>query len=508
MPSLYVKLDTLRGEFTAKIGESQFKILDTIQITEGKLFYIDQSARYASYLTLNKLEKQGGYYNAFPCGQIEGYTLWKNEENSCFPRTDDVLLTFQTAITPYLNSFMEKNGLIEDNYDYFIKIEEWKFRLVGTALKNLVSKVILKGKQIGKYSIKPSFDVMINYDLKMYTELNNLFIGYDGLFNKIADCEKEKELNICVIGAFAESNLENSVQLQVDKKIGRTFLISAIDKDKKYLVPNDFGFVDTPQNIKFAVYFPILPPETIRELQAINPAGSDKQILLKWKEDQKIVSYKIASEFGEIILNTNDTERYTPIDCTFEVLGGECEPAMEEETLYKDSRGYLYLMVDNLDEKEYEFVVTATNLAGDEVHAILTATVMDKLAPGKISNLDYNFSHNRVYLIDPVENIDGSDLYDGLEYYYFLNEDSCDGIIPVDGIEISLENRKTEEDINLIFSLSQSGMKYCLAAVAADNNWNPVALESNEDKTNSLKLKAEYSKIFSQLYTTAIITIP
>ena len=109
MPSLYTKIVSNRAVFSAKIGETQFKILDTIQSNQEKLFYIDQAAKYSSFLALAELEEKGIYLKEPICGKINGYSLWQSKEKTCFPGKDDIILNFQTAIKPYLDDFLRKS---------------------------------------------------------------------------------------------------------------------------------------------------------------------------------------------------------------------------------------------------------------------------------------------------------------------------------------------------------------------------------------------------------------
>jgi len=159
--------------FNRDIGEKQFDLINTYQLGEGALFYIDQSAEYSAYQTIYDLAKAGGCDGE---SVYSDYTLWdltNPDSDKCNPNEISSKNTFTNNLQNNLNFYLEIYNPIQmilDNYDFIFDNNI----LIGKA-KNELEIPILQSKarleSPGTYSIKPSFKVGIDYDFSDYDEL-------------------------------------------------------------------------------------------------------------------------------------------------------------------------------------------------------------------------------------------------------------------------------------------------------------------------------------------------
>ncbi|MBU4492918.1 MAG: hypothetical protein KKA61_00955 [Nanoarchaeota archaeon] len=146
-----------KGEFVAKNpGNLELEILKTYQQAEKALLYIDLSAKYSANKTIKDIkEKQGSFENL------------KCNKEDCEITKKQVYDAFSADFNLYLNDYLKKYKETElkegeelvipsDNYDLLFK----ENRLIGIATENL--KI---NKRNINYSIKPSFNIDIGFDL-------------------------------------------------------------------------------------------------------------------------------------------------------------------------------------------------------------------------------------------------------------------------------------------------------------------------------------------------------
>ncbi|MCK5283197.1 MAG: hypothetical protein KAK00_07345 [Nanoarchaeota archaeon] len=545
MPSLYTKIVSNRAVFSAKIGETQFKILDTIQSNQEKLFYIDQAAKYSSFLALAELEEKGIYLKEPICGKINGYSLWQSKEKTCFPGKDDIILNFQTAIKPYLDDFLRKNNLPEENYEFFIKIEDDKFRLVGTALKNLISDIKFKDEIIGKYSIKPSFDIFINYDLSFYDELKNTFLGSGAIMSEMSACDSQR-LESCINEIFDNFNQENRIQLEIDcdnkdNSDDRTFFICATDKEKEYLLPDSgSGFITVSQKVKFAIYIVDLPSSRIEEIIPISPSGEDKYLILKWKrakgsdidhffEEKTIYPYNIYisdEDFSgktiteheienteKLILPETITkiENFEAESCKYKQIGKNClhnldsgQKSLSElnNQLICDDE-YCYYITDK-DFKSYIYI-TAIDKANNEITEAgkaIKITKEDKLALGKVDFTATAQAENLITInINSIgSNIDNSEFSNDIQKYYIFAADNEEDIV-------QFANLKAETDDSSISIITSQNP--FIGIIAIDSSGNPLKkISATGEEEGRLEINDEYKDIIHQLSNPKKSTFP
>ncbi len=540
--ALFIKLNGKKDIFEAQIGETQYEILIAIAQSEQDLLYIDQSVKYSLLSSLHELERKGGFSEDTGCGQYAGYVLWQNEEKRCNPAKDDLITSLQNIIPLFLDAYLGQHGLEQGNYEFYFLSEKKKTRLVATALSDLRIPIQINTKQIGEYAIKPSADILVNYDMNFYQDVSELLWGKFALLDKITQCEAQDELSSCVDQLIKESNEENSIQITIDcenkdTEEDRTYVFCASEKGKSYYIPDQReGMKKVTPNIKFALYIADQPPRPIRpEVQL--KKGEDKSLLLSFDlpQESDIDRYNIyySSEFNlqdQPIVNEQITETQTKIQaqkmvinaedirstqedlasCTFTTLPGNCEPSLQDQTLYKGQDGKMFLVLRGLEEKQYSIVITAVDKKDQEIPAVeytVSITPQDLLAPSPIISLSYNLNNLQPALSEPLTHIDGSIIQDQVTVYYFLPRQPCATISLIDQEHTITQSRRTLSDIQSIIQAGAPGDVFCLVALALDQEKNPIEEVINQGIT-SLKIKPEYQSISSSLFTRHEIIIP
>jgi hypothetical protein len=532
MPSVYVKLDSSRAVFEAKAGTEQFSILNTIDENEAKLFYIDQSAKYSFFQVLKKLEDQGGFSDMFPCGQLKGYAFWQNDENTCFPTTEDVSYNVQSLLTKHLNPYLKKNNIPENNYDFYIKPEKDKTRLIGTALKNLKSNLMLNNEIIGKYSIKPSFDMEINYNILIYEKLSLIL---SDILDKITECESKNILSTCVNEKLAEHNQKSNIALEndcdnIDNQDDRIFFICA-KNNAKYFLP-DSNFEETQQKIKFALY--IRKPD-IKEvsLDFYHTVDPNQCIILSWQKPQiqnldhynlyyseqnidKTSSKKIEI-FPELADNGYTYGYFDPV-CAFE--GSVClhkagnsqtdtqttRSFYERDLFFSTSDNKYFYKICNINNNN--ILISAVDKTKDETDLIEDMiTTKDKLAPGKVDfSLTYSEQNINIVVNNVAKNADNSDFSNDLDnYLIFLQKDNNNDIVNFQ----NLKAQDSKSQFSIAVPQAASGEVYYIGIIAKDRNNNPLKkVAATAEKEGHLEIGTEYTKIINELANPQSITIP
>ena len=192
----------------------------------------------------------------------------------------------------------------------------------------------------------------------------------------------------------------------------------------------------------------------------------------------------------------------SPAECVFSALNLACEPGLQPTALYSyNSR--LYLLLPNLEDKDYYITITAVDKAGNEIARVANTAQMtpeDRLAPGKTS---YSFSYDAgqgkitVTPITPAINIDSTPFSNDLKkHYIFVQKDTSQNII-----QISNLGRTTL--IN-----PSSGDRYYVAVISQDTSNNPIEIKQLSALEEVLEIKPEYQQIITELSNPQPLVIP
>jgi hypothetical protein len=544
----YLVLGSLKTK-EGSLGEKQKAILRQFYEAERDLSYIDKSAEYSFAAAVNKLNNQAGFSIMPDCGSYYSYNLWQTNTSMCYPTEKDMENRLISIADDYLRAYLsdyEFKDIPADNYDYFIYSEKNTANLVGIALKNLLYE---KTKPVMKYSIKPSFNIRLNYGIfSHYKYIKDALNNEDGFIDQTIKCENAgKKLSDCIKNAVANLSASSEYEWSLDcdfstneleNSIKRIYAICVKSRGESILEYAQKQFSMKNPIIKFAIYIKDLPPKPVEELGAISAPGEDNSVIVSWKksDESDIMSYniyysneftlkdkaiiegniseseKIAGKFN-IKINNIITADKSIKECQFEALGKPCQE-IDAENLYLDKDGFLSMELKNLENKEYSIAVTAQDKSGNEINYVKNSVELvpeDNLAPAKITGLGYDFQNKKIVFDQITTNIDHSYLNASeiTHAYYFLKQDNCDFILSIkeDG-QILSDYRRDEEGIRLLLSYAQQNMRFCFVSFASDASGNPAKLIENEDNVNVLMLKREYIKIFPELYSSAVITIP
>ena len=158
LAAVYFKTD-----ISLKFGDLPKTIFNMYHSGEKILFYVDYSAKHSIYQSVYKLGQKGGFYDGSE--NYLDYTLW---QNNCFPNKNSLKNNLGLYLNNYLDYYMsgyskDDISLPLNNYDFLIKDD----KIIGIATKNI--ELDIKEKQEptsnGKYSIKPSFNQKLDFDI-------------------------------------------------------------------------------------------------------------------------------------------------------------------------------------------------------------------------------------------------------------------------------------------------------------------------------------------------------
>jgi len=150
-----------REKSTKTLGALQVDSLNLIWDSEYKLLNLDNVARYAGFRALGSLGEVG----------VENGGVW--DEN---PK-QRLLILFEKIYDEKFKSYLQKTDFKDISYTYFFNISN-KLIIEGYAKSDFVS---VSG--LAEYTIKPSFRVVLDYDLGIY----------DRLYEKYSSWGKEKK---------------------------------------------------------------------------------------------------------------------------------------------------------------------------------------------------------------------------------------------------------------------------------------------------------------------------
>jgi hypothetical protein len=185
---------------TNYVGEIALNYLKTDKESIPILNYIEDSAEQSSYQSIYDLALNGGFYTESECGSYQQTNLWISETKDCYPKVNKTITSF---LNEHLNNYLainEDTSQFINNYDFLLKQEENKLRIMGIATLPTIIPITIKEKinkksvekQIGNYSIKPSFEHIVDYNLNDYNTIK------ETIMEIASTCEKEADINKCV----------------------------------------------------------------------------------------------------------------------------------------------------------------------------------------------------------------------------------------------------------------------------------------------------------------------
>lgn len=144
-----VKFSSKYSKFSI-LGKKQIDLFITYQKAESTLFYLDQSAKYASEQAVYELANNGGIskiQNTKGCSDYYGYSLWYSLENSasgnfvkqCFKTNqlnESLIYYFNMTMSKYIDEYPIKIIM-----DYDFKLNN-NMEILGKSKVNLNFEII------------------------------------------------------------------------------------------------------------------------------------------------------------------------------------------------------------------------------------------------------------------------------------------------------------------------------------------------------------------------------
>ena len=224
LTTAFFVLTNKKNSFPSGIGGTQIEIIKTYQEADKILLYVDQAAKFSVDQAAYDLGLQGGYNTVSDCGKITNYMIWQTNTKECYPYfIENFGGLINKEMDKYLNNYPSQSGLTipKDNYEFTIYTD----KVIGTALEDININMYNKWVNsilIGRYSLKPSFSVISDFDINQYEGIiikaKSIFIG----------CETAIDRKQCVdliINTYLNWKSTNSgniffFDVETNKKVG------------------------------------------------------------------------------------------------------------------------------------------------------------------------------------------------------------------------------------------------------------------------------------------------
>jgi hypothetical protein len=183
---------------TNYVGEIAINYMKADKMARPILSYIESATKQASYQSIYDLAQKGGFHSEPSCGSLQGFSLWSTESTDCYPNIKQNLTSF---LKEYLNNYLiidEDTSNFKDNYDFLLEQQNNQLRIIATATLPIKIPITIQDnketdqKQIGNYSLTPSVEQVIDYNLSDYEAIKKQTIDIT------STCEKELDIKNCV----------------------------------------------------------------------------------------------------------------------------------------------------------------------------------------------------------------------------------------------------------------------------------------------------------------------
>jgi len=175
--ALFVFYSSEKNSNRAVFGEIQLDVMETYNIGEEALFYLDESVKYAADESLNQ------FYQESECGRYQEYSLWKYGSKECFP---DFAKLYNNSFNKNLDAFLSSYSEVKfpiNNYE--ISIED------GFINGKAIEKLEINKNNI-LYQISPDFKIKVYFDLDSFIEISEKAKGISNECRDNFNCWKSK----------------------------------------------------------------------------------------------------------------------------------------------------------------------------------------------------------------------------------------------------------------------------------------------------------------------------
>ncbi len=302
MGMLIIRAHMKGSQFTHKVGESAFSLLDSYQQANSIQFFVDVAASFALPEATQALAAQGFSFDK-PCGTYKTIALWQTEDKSlgqCAPSLETELQKF---FNEKLDSFFEQPlgtaRLRKQNYDLVMgEGADAPLHGIGT-LPALVSLPCQPGKaECGKLRIDLSFTLLLPPSLKDFQALKGRLKAISEACAAKQNLVGGNDLIKCVEenmgpqqGLFWESEIKQPPKK--GEKEDRTFAFRV----KQSALP-----AGTPETFyQVAIVIPDHASPPALDFLDVESNSPEKKIVLQWEETKAldVVDYVFSASQSE-----------------------------------------------------------------------------------------------------------------------------------------------------------------------------------------------------------------
>ena len=267
-----VALDQL-NPFKEGIGANSFDIIKTYQEAESRLFFIDQSAKLSSQQIIYDLAANGGFEAESDCGRYKNYNVWSTTDPSIYCYPDNYKELFKKDLNQNLRSYISllpsgKFTKFSPRFSIYLynltPYINYEISFVNNSIIGIPNKDIqlniYRGEEdlskpiIGKYIIKPSFNIDFGYNINEYEIIKEQAID---LIRRCQSSQSLSDLRNCINQSLHPLWVLGPCDGTVGDEQERIFRF-CVNSNAKALVRNPgTGKIDFEAvTYRFALYFP------------------------------------------------------------------------------------------------------------------------------------------------------------------------------------------------------------------------------------------------------------
>ncbi len=385
------------------IGEAQLVLLEGVQNSEDMLLYVDQSAKMSFQYSLQKLAEQGGFLDKSECSTFNGYNLWNNATEECWPYDLEYVLV--QLFKPKFKGYLEKYPVLnppdynvdilysKDNLNLAASADDSLRIALGSSIMNHLEEIESEsaGNEItGKATIPITKEVANRklagiYEVRPDTRIK--IFDYMGFFEELKSRSQE---------LIAECSAVDEQEKCVKKKVeeyGWSLGCDNTDKDVFYdFVSNLELCFNTNDDDCYCKFMPLNEDVMGKEKLVFNVQKGQRLMSLKYKDEQltfdmqgkdirDMIQYDVVLDYSDndladISVNGKDSGNVLRLYKSGNNLEYVYRPiSMGQCKVNKDK--YRICAYDELGSK-YKFALTLTDLPPPPIENVIAYDAEEK----------------------------------------------------------------------------------------------------------------------------------
>ena len=256
------------------IGGRAYGIIQAYGEEDILTFYLEQSAKYAAYNTVEVIAYEGGIHTS--CGnlqdkqQYQEYTFWNNRTQwtLCPPNIYEEFIDYFDFDKTYIKAYSKNVGhLPENNYKYLVQ----DGRITGIAVKPAMINIYTQKQEIeipakwdvfrlwsyiitrdpfavGTYAVKPSFSIDFDYNFSIYDKIA------DALKKVISECDSLSVNDVPKCIKDTVESADSKLAVKVTQKQDDIFLLDITQTN--IVFPEFTKMSGTNPVIRIGIYVP------------------------------------------------------------------------------------------------------------------------------------------------------------------------------------------------------------------------------------------------------------